>query len=97
MSDAPSGFKTARVQLAKQSQDYEQSTHLRMGHRSRLKPVGAGFAENDLVRTWSFSADWLKRYPRVATLRTASTAGAETRRVFPHTQNVYHHAGGQDV
>lgn len=97
MSDAPSDFKSARVQFAGQSKDYWKTTHLRMGHRSRLEPVGAGFAGNDHDCDGSFSADGLKHFPRVAMLRSARAAGVERRRVFANTHNEYENAGGQDV
>jgi hypothetical protein len=46
MSDAPSGFNSPHVQIEQQRRHYENTTHLRRGHRSQLKPVGAVFAGN---------------------------------------------------
>jgi len=98
MSDAPSGFKSARVQLAGQRASYEKTTHLRTDRRSQLEPAPTGFAGNDLVSVPVPSQqNGLSVTHQLQVRAAARSAGVERRRVFGYTHYEYDHAGGQDV
>jgi len=89
MSDATSGFKSAREQFERQSQDYERITYLRMGRRPELEPVGAGIARDATVHcSVLFWADGLKRSPRAPALRSGPSAVAFGRRVCRDTTSM---------
>ena len=85
MSDATSGFKSARAQSGRQSQDCENTTRLRMGRRPGLEPVGAGIARDVSACSVLFWADGLKRSPRASALRSGPSVVAFGRRASPNT------------
>ena len=85
MSDATSGFKSARTQSGRQSKDYENTTHLRMGRRPGLEPVGAGIGWDVRDCSVLFWADGLKRSPRASALRSGPSVVAFGRRASPNT------------
>ena len=84
MSDAPSGFNSPHVQVEQQRSHYENTTHLRMDLWSWLEPAPTGIANTVLLRIGLFSADCIKRYPRVATLRNAHCRRREAEGVRKH-------------
>lgn len=89
MSDATSGFKSAREQFGRQSKDYESTTHLRMGRRPGLGPAPTGFARDATVDcSVLFWADGLKRSPRASALRSGPSVVAFGRRVCRDTTSM---------